>query len=78
MSASSSNLIPKLDDPANKSVIEFVRAQTPGTKFSFDGERGSKRSRLCMHPDVPGKQMDCVDIALEGVWGSAVLAEKYS
>ncbi|PWN32495.1 uncharacterized protein FA14DRAFT_161906 [Meira miltonrushii] len=65
MSGASSNLTAKMNTPAHKSVTEFVQAQTPGTKFSFDGPRGSQRSRLCRHPDDPSKQTDCVDIAME-------------
>lgn len=66
MSGSSSNLTAKMNSPAHKTVTEFVQAQTPGTKFSFDGPRGSQRSRLCRHPDDPSQKTDCVDIALEG------------
>lgn len=58
-----------MDNPKFKTVVDFVRAQEVDTKFSFDGTRGTARSRLCMHPSPrsqPGKQMDCVDIALEG------------
>lgn len=64
MSASSSNLIPKMDNPKYKTVIDFVQAQRPETKFSFDGTRGSAKSRLCIAQK--DRQMDCIDVALEG------------
>jgi hypothetical protein len=81
MSASSSNLIPKMDNPKFKNIVDFVKAQSPDSKFSFDGVRGSARSKLCKHVDHAGTQMECVDIALEGEQsfspGKAALATLY-
>ncbi|PWN41793.1 hypothetical protein IE81DRAFT_324130 [Ceraceosorus guamensis] len=67
MSAASSNLLPKQDSPAHKSVAEFVGSSAnggpPAQAFSFDGERGTGRASLCKH--LPGGRTECTDIALE-------------
>jgi hypothetical protein len=56
-----------MDDKKYKTIVDFVRAQTPDSKFSFDGVRGSAKSRLCKSTnDDMGPGMNCVDIAMEG------------
>jgi DNA-binding CsgD family transcriptional regulator len=53
-----------MDNPKFKTVIDFVQAQRPETRFSFDGTRGSAKSRLCIVERE--RQMNCIDVALEG------------
>lgn len=50
-SGASSNLGPKMDTPAHRNVVEFVRsAESPSTAFTLDGQRGSGKAKLCRVP----------------------------
>ncbi|KAN0061450.1 hypothetical protein ACQY0O_006297 [Thecaphora frezii] len=62
MSASSSNLIEKLDSPAHNHVRSFVHNSAAST-FVLDGERGSGKSVLCAK-EANGR-LNCTEIALE-------------
>lgn len=46
-SASTSNLLPKRDTPAHKSVADFVSQSAPNTRFTLEGEPDGDVARLC-------------------------------
>ncbi|PWN22380.1 hypothetical protein BCV69DRAFT_281382 [Microstroma glucosiphilum] len=59
----SSNMLPKNDSPAHKSVAEFVRAGGARDRFTFDGNRGEQQAKLCRI--LPDGRQQCMDVALE-------------